>query len=73
MYDCFIREYVADLVVNGFVGGYYPDWCIEYSGINKDDISEYSLQYIAEYIRKGFIHGEIYDDIKSGWWKLTID
>ena len=67
------REHIGILVSHGFVNGFYPDWHIEYSGISKTEISEYSLNHVAEHIKQGFIQGEIQEHTISGWWRLTID
>ena len=65
-------EHIASLVAEGYTRGNYPDWKIEYTDIFVGDISEYSLAHVANCVRQGFIQGEIQEDAKSGWWKLSV-
>jgi hypothetical protein len=70
------REYIADLIVNGYSNGFYPNWNITFFDVYYDMICDSDRRHIANAIRNGYIEGEVIIDNKNsdknGWWKLQI-
>jgi hypothetical protein len=64
---------IADYIAKGYTSGYYPNWYITYNCIEKDKISQSSLNYISKSVIEGFTSGEIIEnDIEIGTWAIRI-
>ncbi|KKS38542.1 MAG: hypothetical protein A3G49_06550 [Candidatus Sungbacteria bacterium RIFCSPLOWO2_12_FULL_41_11] len=69
-------EHIAIVIITGVTNGYYPHWKLN-TGFRRNEISDISLQHIAQSVAKGITQGEVIEEIKNketltGWWKLKI-
>ncbi|MDO9230994.1 MAG: hypothetical protein Q7U36_00745 [bacterium] len=69
-------EYIGSLIANGFTSGYYPYWKLSLIDISHYELSDATLDHIAEFVVDGYVEGEISENYHTksdrGWWKLQI-
>ncbi|MDR2423464.1 MAG: hypothetical protein LBD59_01915 [Prevotellaceae bacterium] len=65
-------EYISDLVLQGYIAGYDPNWQLSFIDISHSEISEGTVKHIAQQIKDWVKSGEIQEDYKQGWWYLGM-
>lgn len=59
---------ISNLIKDGNIGGYYPEWDLTFKDIDYRDVSETTFEDIAEQVLNGFTSGTI-DEIE---WSIEI-
>jgi arabinogalactan endo-1,4-beta-galactosidase len=60
-------QYISELIKQDFTSGYYPFWNLSIS-----DLSESSIEHIANCVARGFASGEIVEENDRGWWEIKF-
>ena len=68
---------VAPLIRDRFTSGHYPYWRFTCSGIEHQNISDGSIDRIAQLVADGYVEGEILEGdgrvLSRVWWKIEIE
>lgn len=64
---------IANLISDNFRYGNSPKWSLCLSNIDYSKLSDNTLEYIVNRIKRGFTQGEIFEDEIEGWWQLKMD
>ncbi len=67
-------EHIANIITTGVKCGYYPNWHLSFFSIETKDVSQSSLNHIAQQVSDGCVEGEVIEDErysdKNGYWKF---
>jgi|LakMenEpi03Aug12_release.lakeMendotaPanAssembly.Ray.scaffolds.fasta_scaffold767603_2 hypothetical protein len=65
-------QYISELIKQDFTSGYYPFWSLSLQGFSVSDLSESSIEHIANCVARGFASGEIVEGNERGWWEIDF-
>ena len=67
-------HHVGHFIALGYTSGYYPTWKITFTDIDRANISQSSINYIANLIKMGVTEGQVIEDESNlGNWHLEIN
>jgi hypothetical protein len=52
-------QYISEQIKQDFTSGYYPFWSFNLKGFSVSDLSESSIEHIANCVAKGFASGKL--------------
>ncbi len=69
--ECNLKS-IAQCIKLGCFHGHDPNWDFKLIDIEKQLVSQSSLNYIADLIEQSYSFGEVIEDDDTGYWQLVI-